>query len=278
VNPAIHLKLSAIAFGFAILASSAMGQSASAQSQPLRNECLAPAANEPYVIASDFSWNMTGPEMSQAFDRSYKSPKRLHKRFYFDPQSKTWQAPLPFEDSNGAAVLATIPDNFTKNITLHIEKALERGYAEYVFFPDMGHSHFFLPEKIWNKKYDHLELPAQFVKIYEGLTSEPELKVLYHTGEQLKFTGEDQKLINDSWLQWRYYTRNILGDNLGKALLDILFIGKDSTEYNTVRTVDKHFYWSSGFNIHASNQGCFSYNFKGQTLYFDISFEDLPME
>jgi hypothetical protein len=36
--------------------------------------------------------------------------------------------------------------------------------------------------------------------------------------------------------------------------------------------------WSAGFNISASQDGCFAYQHKGQTIYFDLSLHDLPYE
>ena len=43
----------------------------------------------------------------------------------------------------------TLTNSFLISIRQHIEEGLKRDYIQYVFFPDMGHAHAFIPQKFY---------------------------------------------------------------------------------------------------------------------------------
>lgn len=234
----------------------------------LRVEACAQDVGGPYVHSDDFKWGMTLEEIRTKSTEIYESGKRLKNRAFY----KDGNVVFPM-DFIGKQQFVKLSPRFLKSVQKHIEVGLKRGYIDAVIFPDMGHSHFFVPKKFYNDvlaKYSN----EQRAKRYELMINHPELKILYHTAEQLTMVGEDKLPLVDRELQWRFYTRNMVGDNHGLGRVEL--IHEMDSSHNTARDYDdKHRYWGAGYNITASKDGCFSYEFKGKTYYFDLSLDDL---
>jgi hypothetical protein len=245
------------------------GKADDASSDTIRARCGAPAADEAPVTYGDFRWGYTIPEMAARFDEIYTSGKRLAGRAYFDDASGRYLMDLP--TSWGGP--AEMPPEFARAIRRHLEEAHRLGYAEFPFFPDMGHAHFFIPQDTWETHYRDIPV-AQNADRYHQLMADPELQVLYHTAEQLQFTGEDGQLSADRHLQWRFFTRNPVGANRADATLDVHRNLEHSA--NTVRDLPGHHYYSAGFYVSASERGCFPFTWRGQTRYFDLSLSSMP--
>lgn len=219
----------------------------------------------PVVYSSDFRWGLNFLEAADLFSMVYASQKRLRHRFYYDQEKGFLGKYSGFRDD----VPMSIPLRFLYSLKRHIETALSLEYAQWVIFPDMGHTHFFVDLEQYDtwKKLPTKDLVAQII-------GSPKTKTLYHTLEQIEVMSKEGVLDTDPWAQWRYYTRNIVGDNQGLGHLEV---HKNLTEsYNTVREYDGYYYWGAGVNLSASQQGCFSYEHRGKTYYFDVSFFDLP--
>lgn len=241
------------------------------ESRAASPDCGKPGPDEPVVYASDFKWGMSLSEMKERFSFIYESGKRLKGRAYYDAAEKAYV----YESRTGKVRLT---ERFLKNVSRHIEIALERRYADFAFFPDMGHSHLFIPERDWAKLKD---IPANQQHVfYERVYALPGLKVLYHTAEQLAvLEGErgNQSFPQNAELLWRYFSRNPVGDNAtGENVAPQFAFGES---YNTLRDLKGHHYYSAGFNISASKNGCFVYRTPdGKELRFDLSPEDLPYD
>ena len=216
---------------------------------------------------SDFVWDYTFEKMMKTFDEIYESPKTLPARGYWDPAHKKFF--LPYLIERGGPV--ELPILFIESIVRHIETAFAHKYIDAVFFPDMGHSHFLVPIDIWSKKYD-LYPVSRFSQMYSDMMADPNLKILYHTAEQLSLVDGDKKVLNDPHIQWRFRTRNIVGFNDGRR--DLLVLQNPNSEVNTVGEYPEHF-WLGGFNISSHKNGCFGYRKGDQILRFDISLFDL---
>jgi hypothetical protein len=235
----------------------------------IENRCLRPAVDSPIIYSNDYIWDYTLESMGQRFEEIYQSEKRLFARAYFDEQLGQFLLPGP-EAWGGSVVL---PNRLIENVRRHIEKALLRGYAEYVFFPDMGHTHLFYPKALWETEY--ASTPASgFSAMYSRLFNDPELMLLYHTAEQLQMLDENDELLNDRHLRWRFFTRNLVGDNAYLSRLELLH--EPTHTSNTSRKMPGYRYRGSGFNISANKDGCFPYVFDGVTYWFDISLSDPP--
>jgi hypothetical protein len=231
--------------------------------------CAKPSASEEIIYQSDFRWDYTLPEMSSRFEEMYASPKRLDKRAYWDKTAKSLVLPPAYE---GAPV--KISPLLVQALRRHIERALELGYAGWVFFPDMGHSHFLIPDALWESKYSKYEV-SENSKLYEDMLSDPAIQIFYHTAEQLKMLQDNQP-VNDAQVLFRRANRNIAGPINPVAELTV-FQNPESAA-NTVHEVPGYRWWGGGFNFSAQKDGCFAYTRKGKTYRFDISLQDLPMK
>ncbi len=231
--------------------------------------CERPAASEEIIYQSDFRWDYTLPEMSARFEEMYASPKRLDKRAYWDKTAKSLVLPPGYE---GAPVKIGPP--LTQALRRHIERALELGYADYIFFPDMGHSHLLIPDALWKSKYSKYEV-SENSRLYEDMLSDPAIQIFYHTAEQLKMLQDNQP-INDPQVLFRRANRNIAGPIKPGAELTVL--QNPESAANTVNEVPGYRWWGGGFNFSAQKDGCFAYTHKGKTYRFDISLQDLPMK
>lgn len=248
---------------FFLLLISATGQAAA---DPAR--CPIPAPNEPVVYSDDYKTLYDPAEMAEAFRKTYESGARLRNRAYYDAALGSYV--LPHRTG-----LVRIDETFLRSVTRHVEIALERKYAEYIFMPDMGHSHLHIP----TEDYDRLKAIEPISKMYETFFSYRRLQMLYHTAEKLKV--REGRIGNgafpqDPTLLWRYFSRNPVGDNNGGENVAIYFQGKEPQRYNTVKDIPGHREYSAGFDIHATKNGCFPYQHDGKTYYFDLSLDPLP--
>lgn len=235
-----------------------------------KSRCLPVGSSEEYVYNDDFRWNMSLEEVMSKFNEVYTSGDRLKGRAYYD--SSTDQFILNLNRSQNSEV--SMPIEFAFSIKKHIEEALKREYTHAIIFPDMGHLHFFIPEEVYEKEISPISGFEQN-KRYNKMLRLPGLKMLYHTAEQIRMKDESNFLLDDEMLRWRYYTRNLIGDNKGERKLEI---HKNlEAKFNTVRDYPGYKYWGAGADFSASKDGCFPFEFKGQTYYFDISLESLPI-
>lgn len=235
--------------------------------------CLPQAEDEPKLYMEDFKQNQTYTEVKERFDVLYNSGKRLKNRAFYNQTENSLIVPLKVSFKSERN-WARVPDSFIESIRKHIETSLKLKYAEWVFFSDMGHSHFFVPRKIWDKKFNDIPL-SEKARLYETMMLEPELRVQYHTAEQMRLTDEDKWPIQDRWLMWRHHTRNPMGYNNGKSDIDLFF--SLDTFANTVGEIPGYFRYGAGFSISASRDGCFEYQEPNtlEMLRFDLSYEDI---
>jgi hypothetical protein len=237
----------------------------------IAERCQPPKEGESVVYSNDFKWGYGFEEMGERFEEMYASGKRLKDRAYYDAASERFV--LPLSEAWGKQTVAS--KRLVENIRLHIEKALASGYADYPFFPDMGHTHLFIPQEHWDSVYKDCEV-SEFGERFTLLFDDPKLKLLYHTAEQLQVLDEDDNLLDDKHLQWRFSTRNLVGDNDGAGITNLLH--EPDSKANTSRDLEGHQYFGSGFNITATKEGCFPYVHDGKAYYFDISMTDLPRD
>jgi hypothetical protein len=256
------------AIAFSIVASA--GQQDFNSPEQLAKRCVRENSGDAALYSNDFKWGYPLAEMIQRFSEIYKSPKRLPRRAYFDPVEKTLK--LPYDSSRGGDV--TLPANFVKSVRRHVEEALRLEYIDGVFFPDMGHSHFLVPLKKWEKLS---KIPVERMnELYLAMFKEPDLKVVYHTAEQLQTRDENKKLIEDRRVQWRFFSRNLVGDNRGEGRLELL--QNPTHQMNTLGDVEGFYWWGGGFNISANEKGCIAYDDKGTVKFFDLSLFDLEQD
>ena len=231
--------------------------------------CKKEAPGEIGVYEEDFKWNMSLEEIRNKAQELYQANKRLHERAYYDETLKSFV--FPFTPVQGGTI--RIPNNFIIAVTKHVEKAFERKYIDALLFPDMGHSHFLVPQKYYDKELR--DLPVNQTNIlYEKMMANKDVKVAYHTAEQLTTLDNENNPIKDKSVQWRYYTRNLIGHNNLNPDLEI-FNATETSNANTMHEIPGYHWWGAGFNIHANKGGCFAFMKNGKKMYFDLSLKDI---
>ena len=239
-----------------------------------KQRCQPPLDGEPVVYQNDFSWGYELDAMKARFKFIYRSGKRLKQRAFYDPAQGAFVFPV---DGLGGKQIIVIPERFIKSVVNHVEEGLRLGYVDNIFFPDMGHSHFFVPQDFFNEVIQPIPISDKKQR-YEKMLGNHNVKVLYHTAEQLHMKDRESKaLVDDDYIRWRYYSRNLIGYTDGSKKTEIH--KRLNRNFNTVRDYPEHRYWGAGFNISASQDGCFSYKDKnGGVKYFDLSLSDLPYD
>ena len=227
----------------------------------------------------DFSWGLSLFDIKQNFQYLYQSSKRLPNPMYYDPTDdlfKIYYKHSIYYNHKNDHIIVT--ENFIRNTILHIELALKKSYADFINFSDMGHSHFLIPENYYNAHIKNVPIHKTHL-MYTKIIGNKHTKILYHTAEQLKMSirTQDQKiqLLKDSYLQYRYFHRNIIGDNKLSGRLKVVQVEDPLKKYNTVTKVKGYRWWGSGNTIHSHQQACIPYKYENQTYYFDINFDGL---
>ncbi|MBK9294356.1 MAG: hypothetical protein IPM57_07910 [Oligoflexia bacterium] len=229
--------------------------------------------NDKQVYSGDFRWGFSLDELLSKASEIYNSGKRLKDRAYFDGAKKQFVMPINYF---GKAVPAALHPRFLQSVKKHIEIAFKNNYADALIFPDMGHSHFFIPKDVYAElnKIDYVNNRHVF---YEELFKSPEVKTLYHTAEQMVLREGERskgKLVDNDYTRWRYYTRNVVGKNDGSD--DVKPVFAQNENYNTLHELPGYEYFGAGFNLSASKEGCFEVTIgENQTIFFDLSMEDL---
>ncbi|OFZ29482.1 MAG: hypothetical protein A2622_07070 [Bdellovibrionales bacterium RIFCSPHIGHO2_01_FULL_40_29] len=235
----------------------------------ISQRCSVQTDKQEILYENDFHWDMSLADVMKAFQSVYLGQKRLDKRAYYDAQSE--RIKLPYTEYNGGDVVVSM--SFIHAIQAHIEQALKHKYADAIIFPDMGHSHYLIPTKKYKEKYSKFPV-TNFSQMYSEIFQDPTVKIVYHTAEQLKLSNKDKSLVSDPYLQWRHFTRNLIGDIKVPYTANVYY-AKDQNYANTLGEVPGYFWWGAGFNISANKDGCFKYQYQGKTFYFDMSLFDL---
>lgn len=237
-----------------------------------RTRCAPRAETEPVLYRNDVGTDhmQSIEEMAVIYTGVYNSERRLPHRAGLDPNTQAYIS------TNGKDYVI-FPEHFLKTVTLHIENALKLKYADFIFFPDMGHAHFFIPDEYYNNRLTHTE-PPFYNSLNKVLSDNPKgLKSLYHTAEHLKTHTDRERttLVDDRHTQWRFYTRNPVFDAHGNSEVITNF---EESGANTAREYAEHRF-TAGFNISANKNGCFPFeDAHGEIQYFDISAWDLASD
>lgn len=244
-------------------------QAATEPSLIKRENCVRENQGEEIVRSSLYEWGMSLSQIKEKEKELYERGLRLKERAF----TENGQAYLPFTPYGGEEQKVKLSDRFIKSVIKHVEEGLKRGYIDSLIFPDMGHSHLFVDREFYENKVKSIPVKETHRK-YELMLNHPETRFLYHTAEQLSMVNEDRSLKDDRKLQWRFFTRNLVGGN--KALGKIELLHNEEHQHNTARDYDEGYrYWGAGYYIHGTKKGCFSYQREGKTFYFDLSLKSL---
>ena len=236
--------------------------------------CKEQVKEEPILYATDVSYSNSKEELMEDWSKVYYSGKRLEHRA-FVKEGQVYGKVSLYNDTE----YFKLPSYFVENIKVHIEEALKKRLVDAIYFPDMGHSHFYIPMKDYQEKIAGKKSRGETFKL---IAENKDIKVVYHTAEKLN-TLSNPDFNNSHYLRWRYYTRNLLGQNNGNKAVEIMAVhdlfttGRPNKIGNTIGQSDMPTHrWYAGFNLSASKDGCFEYTYQNKSYYFDISYSDLP--
>ena len=231
-----------------------------------RERCYGPP-EDGAVLYKDVwgDWNFSREEMAALFNRLYSSPARLEARLYFKPESGEFV--LPVKNSDDGWTTIRVSDNFIKSIICHIEKAHTNGWARHVMLADMGHGHFMVPAEA-SEELGHFGL--------EDVLNHPETKVLYHTGEMLKFYDfTSRRRMENPYVNFRRKNRNLLGYLDGSGEVEVLQEPSDPA-FNLVRIAPGHRRFLD-FEFSGNSNACFPYRDNEDRIrYFDVNYCGTP--
>lgn len=237
-----------------------------------KERCLFDQFQTEELFGDELYRNYSLIEMEEKFNQVYNSKKRI--RYHADYNSEMNSFYLYLVTPN-SIIPVRITLNFIKSVTLQIETAIEKGFASYVFLPDMGHAHLNFPLDHWKKEYARFDISTNNMdEIEEKMLADMQMEPLYHLSERLEMLDENGNVKFDEVLNFKYWNRNFFGKNNGTNEYAI-YITPNLKKYNTVCCLEGYKSWSSGFSVSASELGCFPYRNKdGNIQYFDISLYD----
>ena len=223
------------------------------------------------IQQDEFHWYYTLAEMDTKFIDIYNSGKRLADRARWNANLNHYEL---FLHTTRSRQPVPVSNQFINTVRNHIERALSLRYADYIFYPDMGHAHLLIPIRFYEDTIKNISVDKQH-EVYNKVLAHPDTKFLYHTAEQLNMLDESNELLQDRYTRWRYFTRNLVAANHPSGHIDIHH-NLDSIGNTVCQAPVGYYLWSAGIYISASKYGCFPYRDERSTRYFDISLTDFP--
>jgi hypothetical protein len=214
-------------------------------------------------IASENSWYYSFDEVTKLYKVHYDREGRIDNYIHEIHKGK-------YIARVGDSYIE-VPPEFIKYIQLHLWNAIENGWVNYIFWPDLNHGHLFVPIDLWENKYsgggDSTEV---FHAKFQRLLKEDmdKLGILYHAAEH--FGHYDPA--NKEAIQ----TRNVIGWFDGRPI-ELTYPAPDESpgrlEANTADDppgYDRRWFIS----VSASKYGQFTIRPNGEEVRFDISFDE----
>ncbi len=240
-----------------------------------KKRCTPKHSESEELLLNEFEHGQyTFPKMSDHFEKVYASGKRIGLHVNYDPERDQFFLYYAGQYRSEEPQPVPITPNFIASITRHIEMAHEMGFASFVFFSDMGHSHFFFTEDQWRELE---EVQNNFPKLYKRIFANSETRILYHLSEKLDFFDGSGSYIQKTDLVIKYWNRNFFTKNDPSDFYEIQ-VQQKAGYHNTVSSINGY-NQGYGFSISASRNGCFPYRDRnGNLRYFDISIYELRRE
>lgn len=236
-----------------------------------QQDCSDPfKSSDNVLISKNYPASQTAAQVQLLYTTLLENQERLEYRVM---RSETGDYKIPLVPINSHGIQnptnwVPFPEHIAATIIRHTHQALEKNYAQHVFFPDMGHGHFYLPQ---NKAVLLNSTTHNDVSRWTSLMNDPELVILYHTRENYdlseSLTHPDISFYNEH--------RNLLGSWSNPDILQVL-AGPGGTP-NTVRVIPN---MASVGTIYfsATAKGCFPFTTNNSPLFLDFSFHGHSVE
>ncbi|MBY0316969.1 MAG: hypothetical protein K2Q26_15725 [Bdellovibrionales bacterium] len=216
---------------------------------------------EPIIRQSESSFGQEIEDISALFERYVVSGQRLEYRGFMESGKFLVPHMASNETAKPVKEIVEWPLHLPQAIAIHLEKAFEKGYANFPIMADMGHGHFYIPSE------DYKALRNRpYKEVIHAVLHHPRLRILYHTAEHLAYVSDQQTIVPR--YEFLRAHRNIVGSI--DAPEDIQIVSEPSIN-NTVGGLPG---WSGfgSFYLHVSGRGCFPFNYKGRPLKLDLGF------
>jgi len=215
-----------------------------------------------HALADENSWYYSRDEVDKLYEIHYNSGDRIDN-YIHELKDGKYVAELQY----GKRIM--VPAEFIQHILWHLESALEKGWVNYIFWPDLHHGHLFVPVALWNAKYSGSgeSFEDQITRLLRENIDK--LGILYHAAEHFgHYDPANTEAVK---------TRNVVGWFDGRPIELTYPDPKEAKsahiEANTAgdpKGYDRRWFIS----ISASKYGYFSIYPNGREVKFDISFDE----
>lgn len=223
--------------------------------------------SQPVLLRSDLNFEQTPLMMKEKFDWVLKTGRRIEYRGY--KEGDRYLLPIYSDNRTGMRqpqALVSFPQKTAKAVVVHMETAFKKGYAIYPFFSDMGHGHLMLPDgeaaKIGLLSNGKESSDAERL---EAILSHPELKILYHAAEQLKYSEKGKPIKELDFLRKH---RNIIGSIARPTELETVDLGGVPNTAGAPKGMST----VGMFYMSAANRACIPIRYGKGSLFLDFSF------
>ncbi len=275
-------------FSWATIAFLLLSSLGHAQRNVTAKDCSDPFLRKhPVLMSGDFPSYQTSAQVAASFDSMIQQGQRLEYRGFKNPNDEYLLPVLPTNTHGlvNAQYWVPWPTKVISAILSHIDWTIGNGFAEFPFFSDMGHGHFYLPqEKI------HL-LPSPQLNALERwrlILNDPELMILYHVREKYDYrpwsavphgaphaTPQTEPEIDDPQISfWRLHRNIFASMNSSK---NIQVIAGPGGEANTASRI---LGYGAVATVHFSmaKNGCIPFMYKNRINHLDFSLQGLSVK
>ena len=208
-------------------------------------------------------WFYTLNEIKVLYEKEYRKGERLENFVRIE----NGKAIAYWMDAQFA-----IPEKFIKTTLKHLEKMLEKGCAKYIFRLDACHSHLFISNESFFKKYEKLT----FAEMIKTFIKDESLGALYHNAEHLALRKPPKTGKIDPVAENLIKKRNIIGWYDGRPLEFTYPKPSDPIGHLKANTagIPESYCGFCTINFKANKNGEFIVRHGGQEIRIDISFCD----
>ena len=205
-------------------------------------------------------WYLTFEQVGELYKTHYNRDGHL-ENYIHEMKDGKCVAPI------GLGQVVMVHPSFILYMLSHLELALENGWVNYIFWPDLNHGHLFISRDYWDNKYSGDNSPTGEYLTRMLKEDEPLLGILYHAAEHFCRLDPNNKQANK--------TRNILGWFDGRPP-ELTYPDPEDTKEAQMRAntagdpkgMDRRWFIS----VSAGKDGYFVIYPDGEEIRLDISF------
>ena len=214
------------------------------------------------IAENGHHWYYSRTEVDNLYEIHYNREGRLENHIH-EGENRKYIAELQYDRR------VLVPPGFIQHTLLHLWLAIENGWVNYIFWPDLNHGHLFVPIELWEKNY--IGNGDKFNDQMTDLLGKhmDQLGILYHAAEHF--------CRNDPANTKAMETRNVVGWFDGRPI-ELTYPDPKEAPIGRLKanTADEpKGYRSRWFiSVSASKNGFFAIYPNGKEIRLDISFDN----